>query len=109
MYMDISRLGKNETVKFAYNELCRYLRMIEPTLLIKEGVAKEYKADASKLWVGISSEFDGYLPEVEDRKLDDGIYIDVKNGAGIITSSPGFRIAWKTLTRECFAPLLTTI
>lgn len=87
MYMDISRLGKNETVKFAYNELCRYLRMIAPTLLIKEGVAKEYKADASKLWVGISSEFDGYLPKVEDPKLDDGIYIDVKNGAGIITGT----------------------
>ncbi len=87
MHMDIARLGKDETVKFAYNELCRYLKMAEPALLIKNLASKEYKKGETKLWVGMDPDFDELLPEVKDRKLDDGIYINVENGAGIITGT----------------------
>ena len=47
----------------------------------------EYTESKTKLWVGMAEEFYGLLPKVENRELDDGIYINVKNGAGIITGT----------------------
>jgi len=87
MHLDIARVGSNQTIRFAYSELCRYLKLINPDLLIKECVLPEYVDDKAKLWVGISRELDALLPKVEKRELDDGIYIAVKNGTGVITGT----------------------
>jgi len=87
MHMDISRIGNNETVKFACSELCRLLKKANGRLLIKECVEKAFCEDSHKLWVGISPEFSEFLPDVQDKNLDDAIYIDVKNGKGVITGS----------------------
>ncbi len=87
MYMDISRIGNDETVKFAYSELCRLLKKANDELLIKECVEMVFCEDSHKIWVGISPEFSKFLPDVQDENLDDAIYIDVKNGKGIITGS----------------------
>ena len=87
MHMDIARIGKNETVRFAYSELCRYLKLADETLLIKECVEEAFSECGNKLWVGIDSSFEKHLPCVDDKELDDGIYINVKNGAGIITGT----------------------
>ena len=87
MHLDIARIGKNETVGFAFSELCRYLRMAEKNLLIKECSEKSFSEEGNKIWVGIDAAFEEKLPKVSERELDDGIYINVKNGAGIITGT----------------------
>ncbi len=87
MHMDIAKIGNNETVKFAFSELCRYLRMAEKSLLIKECAECSFSEIGNKIWVGIDTAFEGMLPDVSDSELDDGIYINVKNGAGIITGT----------------------
>lgn len=85
MYVDIAGIGNDKTLQFALNELCAYLGMAGVS--VRRFCEKEYKNDETSLWVGISSGFEEFLPAVEDEKLDDGIYINVENGAGIITGT----------------------
>jgi len=81
MYLTISRIGNNATVKFAAQELERLLRRMDPTLFIDVRlVANRDTARNDIIYVGI----DG---SCEENKHDDRIFIDVKNGAGIITGS----------------------
>ncbi len=81
MNLTVARIGKSETVKFAATELRRLLRQMDSSKLIDIRVYD--KCDTSLtdiIWVGL----DG---SCEENKLDDAIYIDVKNGDGIITGA----------------------
>ena len=85
--MELSRLGSDSAIRFAFSELSRYLRLIQKNLFIKECVADSYTENTAKLWVGICPAFDTFLPSVENKALDDAIYIHVIDGTGIITGT----------------------
>jgi len=87
MQINMYRIGSEQTIRFAFAELCRYLKRIEPTLMIRQCIETEYRETGNGLWIGISEKWDNLLPQVSSKKLDDAIYIDVKNGDGIITGT----------------------
>ena len=76
----MARIGRGRVVEYAFAELERYFKRIDPKSFIDARVYE--KRDESKphiLWVGL----DGSVPESED----DSIKIEVNNGGGIITGS----------------------
>lgn len=80
MRLILAKLGDNKTIGYAFDELARILKRMDPTLLI-DGRCYE-TADAALdgiLWLGL----DGSVTP----SADDEIKIDVKNGAGVITGS----------------------
>ncbi len=81
MDMVIARIGDNATVKYAATELRRLIRKMDKLKLVQ---IRQYEGkittDEDIIWVGI----DGSCAE---NNLDDAIYIDVKNGSGIITGA----------------------
>ena len=81
MSLTIARIGKNETVKFAVDELMRLLRAMDETLFIDKRVYNERDPEKNAvIWVGL----DG---SVKESKQDDEIFIDIQNGCGIISGS----------------------
>ena len=85
--MEIVKLGSNQTIDFACAELSRYLQLFYPQQTFPVLAEDACSDTASALFVGISPAFDQHLPAVSDRALDDGIYIHVENGAGMITGT----------------------
>ena len=84
----IARLGTHQTVIFAEQELRKYLTQLTPGIEIAVLSETDYISDRKgMLWIGCSAAFREMLPSVEDAVLDDAIYIDVKNGEGIITGT----------------------
>lgn len=84
--MKIGLLGKDNTIKFAADELKKYLKMMSASSEI-EIIENEEMTDKDCIIVGISPKFSDLLEKVEDNYLDDAIYINIKNGAGIITGT----------------------
>ncbi len=81
MYLTVARIGNNETVKFAAEELMRLLRKMDRTALISLRLYDSRDtAKSDLLFVGL----DG---SVKENKHDDAVCIDVKKGGGIITGS----------------------
>ncbi len=80
MHLILARIGDHPTVRFAQDELFRYLKSIDPTLHIQ---SRTYQAPvettAPMLWIGL----DGTV----ERSADDTIFIDTSKGAGIFTGS----------------------
>lgn len=88
MRIVIAKIGNDKTVSYAVEELSRYLKMIDETLMIDRRVYSEYRSDVKGvIWVGEDKVFDTFLPEVDERELDDAIFIDVKDSSGIITGT----------------------
>ncbi len=80
MKLILARIGDNLTIKYAFDELVRCLEEMDDSLFLDRRVYGS--KDVSKediLWIGL----DGSIP----YSVDDEIYIDVKNGAGVITGS----------------------
>jgi len=80
MNLILARIGKHETIRYAFDELAKYLKQMDPTILIDARVYD--KIDPTRkdiLWVGL----DGSIPASDD----DSILIDIANGSGIITGS----------------------
>ena len=75
-----ARIGADQTVRFAFDELVRCLRRMDPTLRV-EGRVYDVRDSAAKgvIWLGL----DGSVP----AGLDDEICIDVTAGVGTITGS----------------------
>lgn len=80
----INKIGSDQAITFACEELKSYLEKIDKTLKV-EIVEETEKTDC--LNVGICDEFDLLLAEVEDKSIDDAIYIDVEAENGIITGT----------------------
>ncbi len=88
MEIKIARIGSHETVRFAAEELRRYLHRIDAGVDVHIRVHKTYDENVTGvIWLGMSDEFNKYLPEVADRRYDDSVYIDLDNNAGIITGT----------------------
>lgn len=84
----LARIGKHETVRYAVEELVKYLKLIDIELMIDVRLYDAYDPTVGGvIWVGEDPAFDSLLLPVEDRHLDDAIYINIKNNAGIITGS----------------------
>lgn len=84
----IARIGSHRTVKFAAEELCRYLKRMDPAVLITVGVYETYDSGKENvLWVGADAGTKGKLPKVEDPKLDDAIWIQVKDFCGVLSGN----------------------
>ena len=81
----IARIGSHRTVKFAVDELRKYLKMLDKKTIIDVRIYEDYDENLKNLlWVGMSDTFHAKLPEVSDRKQDDAIYIDVKGFCGVV-------------------------
>ncbi len=81
MALTLARIGRNETIKFAFDELMRLLREMDEASLIDGRVyAERDSLRKDIIWVGMDGSVganDGY----------DEIFIDVENGGGIISGS----------------------
>ncbi len=75
----------NNTISFAVQELEKYFKLIDREVMVDERICKTYDASKPYLWVGADIEFPIKTVEVEDKQLDDAIYIDVQNFKGIIS------------------------
>ncbi len=77
----LAKIGTNQTVAYAVDELAHYLKLIDKSLLIDQRTYDAYDADITNVvWVGLT-------PMVEYNALDDEILIDVKEGAGVISGA----------------------
>ena len=80
MNIILARIGKSPTIQYAFDELSKYLKQMDPSIFIDTRVYD--KRDPNRkdiLWVGL----DGSVPE----SSDDTILIDVEDGGGIVTGS----------------------
>lgn len=82
----LGQLGRNETVAFAVSEIVRYVKKVDPALLVEVLLLDEPDAACGDVvWVGRHESFP--VPEVRDTRLDDAVVISVKDGAGYISGS----------------------
>ena len=88
MEITFARIGSHETVKFAFEELRRYLHRIDSTCNVHLKVVKNYSPDDKDvIFIGCDASLSHLLPEVVDKRFDDSIYIDINDNAGIITGT----------------------
>ncbi len=88
MEITFARVGSNETVKFAFEELRKHLHRMDSSLDIHLKIYDTYdKSDSCVIWLGCGKGFEEYLPKVEDTRLDDSIYINVSENSGVITGT----------------------
>jgi len=82
------QIGKNQTVEFAVQELQRYLKQMDPKLMIDvlrtETVEPSFR---DIIWVGCDASFADMLPEVTDPALDDGYSIEIRDRTGHIAGT----------------------
>ena len=84
--ISIAKIGKNDTVNYAADELYRCLKAIDDTLFLDVRSYPDYDEGVQGvIWIGESESFASKIPVTTDKKLDDAIYISVENNAGIIT------------------------
>lgn len=79
MKLIIARIGNHQTVSFAAQELCRILKQIDPNTVFDLRGYDSYDESIDAVWIG--------LDKFVERSNRDSIYIDVKNGKGIISGS----------------------
>ncbi len=85
MRIKICRVGMNETVAFALDELRRYLYLIDKTIDVEPFYYDEYRAsNTDAIWLVADPSL---APEVEDPSIDDAFRISVKDNGGIIAGT----------------------
>ena len=88
MELTFARIGSHDTVKFAFEELRRYLHRIDSTVNVHQRTFDTYDKNVTGvIWIGVDAQFDGFLPEVADRRYDDSVYIDIDTCDGIVTGT----------------------
>ena len=85
MNFKLIQLGNHPAVLFAAEQLHAYLRRMDSRVRISRIRADRCMESAEQaLYIGIDPAFEALLPKVGDPFYDDGIYINVTNGSGII-------------------------
>ncbi len=80
MNVTFARIGKHPTIGFAFRELARILKKMDPTFSVDGRIYDQVDPSLENvIWLGI----DGSV----EKKDNDAIRIKVKNGAGVITGS----------------------
>ena len=88
MNWKLTQLGTNPTIAFAADELNKYLKRMDRGARVTRIVTDCYDdANENALYIGIDPAFVALIPKVDDTARDDAIYINVANGAGIITGT----------------------
>jgi hypothetical protein len=90
--MKINYIGKSEPIRFAALELKRYTEQIDKsleTILIQRSKYEEPKRYGNEIiiWIGCDPALESFLPKVKEKEYDDGIYISLKDSAGLITGT----------------------
>lgn len=86
MIWKINILGTDRTTLFAANELAHYLVKMDASIEVCM-VDEPVQSNSNCISLGCSTLFEQLLPPVNNKALDDAIYIDVKNASGIITGT----------------------
>jgi hypothetical protein len=83
----IYRIGSNQTIDYAAEELKKYLSLMCQDIVIDIKESEKYDATHNHaLWVGEYNKFtDRKFLDVENPQFDDAITISVQQGEGIIT------------------------
>lgn len=82
----IARIGSNQVVRFAVAELAKYLKQMDPDLMVDLLTTSTYNpASQGVLWVGLGLPVE--LPAVTDPVLDDAIVVSVQNCTGFISGT----------------------
>jgi len=85
MKIELCRIGMNETVEFASDELRRYLYKIDETIDIDTFHYDSYNPERKDaLWLIADSAF---APEVLDPSMDDAFRISINNNVGMIAGT----------------------
>jgi len=88
MNWKLTQIGTNPTIAFAADELQYYLRKMNRASRVTRILTDGYHdVNEHSLYLGCDPAFAALLPKVEDPYYDDAIYINVSNGAGIITGT----------------------
>ena len=88
MSLMIAVLNPCAPVKLAAEELKTYLLQMDTQADVAVLDGQKYDpARQDTLWVGMDEAFDSLLPAVSNRELDDGMWIDVKAGCGVVTGT----------------------
>jgi len=81
MTITIARIGRNETVKYAAEELARLICKMDSSAIIYIRLYEKRNPEKKGIiWVGLDE-------ACGENKLDDAIFVDVVNASGIITGS----------------------
>ena len=78
---------REETAAYAAEELKKYLDMMCAGFCTGIEYADDAKAEDGAILLALMSELSLPTPEVKDPVTDDILYIDVKNGSGVIAGS----------------------
>ncbi len=80
MRITVAEIGRHETISFAASELCRLLKEMDRSTVFDLRRYDAYDPELREaIWIGM-----GNWCQRSDR---DSIYIDIKNGAGVISGS----------------------
>ena len=84
----LGQIGSSDRTAFAVSELVRFLKKMDPELVIDVLKADSVKETYSQLiWVGLDKNFSSKVQEVTDPSLDDAVVVDIKDSIGYITGS----------------------
>lgn len=86
-HMRVVRVGKDPVIQFAAEELRKYLKKAEPTMIIDELVMDHRPEGEGYLTLDTASECCLKSGALRDAKWDDAIRIDVENDEGVIFGS----------------------
>ncbi len=78
--LTVAKIGNNPTVNYAVDELTRVLSAMDGSLFIDQRKYKAYTAEKPLLFVGVTD-------LVPHSDIDDEIFVDVKDGVGVITGA----------------------
>lgn len=88
MNWKLIQLGGDRTVTFASDELQKYLKRMDRGSRVSRITADSYdEKNENALYIGCDPAFSALLPQVEDARRDDAVYINVSGGAGILTGT----------------------
>ena len=80
----IARIGNHRTLKYAAEELRKYLKKLDSKIIVDIRLYDEYDENRKNfLWLGLSDKFDSKLPGLANKTLDDAIYVDVTDFSGV--------------------------
>jgi len=88
MRVTIAEIEFDKTVRFACDELNKYLKMIDPDCIVDRRRYNEYDESVKNvIWVGIDKSFADKMPQVENTYLDDAILVEVQGLSGVISGT----------------------
>ena len=84
----LAQIGNSRVVDFSVQELVRYLKKMDPQLIVEVLQTDTVRDDFKQvIWIGLDDKLNSQVPEVKERDMDDAIAVKVENGSGYITGS----------------------